>query len=259
LYFYDMRPSLPIYSIKDFRDFSEEHFFYSNHLMLHVKFYDFTNKPHKHDFFLVVLFTSGSGTHEVDFQSYPVKPGALFLLRPGQMHNWNLSKDSDGYLFFHTRHFYDEGYTLEKINNYPFYSSLHNPRMILLKNKSYLKIRELLKEINEEYQKNELLKFQKLHTLVNLVYIETSRLYKPSAKMGTENYLLKVRHFEDLIDKNFKEIKTAGEYAAKMHMSEKHLNRISKTCLDKTSTGLISERIVLEAKRLLMQSRLVTM
>jgi len=34
-----------------------------------------------------------------------------------------------------------------------------------------------------------------------------------------------------------------------MHVSEKHLNRICKTCLDKTLSQLIIDRIVLEAKR----------
>ncbi len=32
-------------------------------------------------------------------------------------------------------------------------------------------------------------------------------------------------------------------------MSEKHLNRICKTCLNKTASQLIIERVVLEAKR----------
>src|SRR5690606_13987921 len=33
------------------------------------------NKPHKHHFYASMLFTSGSGQHEIDFKSYEVKPG----------------------------------------------------------------------------------------------------------------------------------------------------------------------------------------
>ena len=40
-----------------------------------------------------------------------------------------------------------------------------------------------------------------------------------------------------------------------MNLSEKHLNRMSKECLNKTTTELIAERIVLEAKRLLIHSK----
>ncbi|HEU4497458.1 MAG TPA: AraC family ligand binding domain-containing protein, partial [Flavobacterium sp.] len=45
-------------------------------------------KPHKHNSYLAVLFTKGSGRHEVDFNSYDIKPGSLFLLSPGQSHHW---------------------------------------------------------------------------------------------------------------------------------------------------------------------------
>ena len=54
-----------------------------------------------------------------------------------------------------------------------------------------------------------------------------------------------------LIEKHFKQYKYPKDYALLMHMSEKHLNRICKTCLNKTASQLILERIVLEAKRML--------
>ena len=43
---------------------------------------------------------------------------------------------------------------------------------------------------------------------------------------------------------------------SKLNISEKHLNRIVKNCLNKTSSSLIQERVILEAKRMLMHSEL---
>lgn len=60
-------------------------------------------KPHRHDFYVTVLFTHGSGVHEIDFQSYDVQPGSLFFLSPGQIHSWELSDDTEGYIFFSHR------------------------------------------------------------------------------------------------------------------------------------------------------------
>ncbi|PBQ34642.1 AraC family transcriptional regulator [Sphingobacteriaceae bacterium] len=254
LYFYSMK-SLPVYKIKDFRKFSEENVFYSNDLKAHVKFHDFTNSPHKHDFYFAVLFTKGSGTHEIDFKKYPVKTGSLFLLKPGQMHNWKLSADCEGFIFFHTRDFYDTGFTSEHLQDFPFFSSHHSSPLLVLKGSSFLSIKELANQINEEYQKNDRFKLQKLRALVNLVYIETSRQYSSPTEGTKENYLEKLKKFETLIDGHFKDHITASDYAALMNISEKHLNRICKTCLDKTSTDLISDRMILEAKRLLLQSK----
>lgn len=247
--------SLPVYKIKDFRKFSQEDAIYASELKLHVKNHDFTNSPHKHDFYFLVLITKGTGTHEIDFKKYPVKTGGLFLLRPGQMHNWKLSADCDGYIFFHSRDFYDAGFTSEHLQNFPFYASQHSTPTLLLKGKSFLTVKELLTQLLEEYQKNERFKLQKLRALVNLIYIEVSRLYTVSTEDVKENYQDKLKKFEALIDTYFREHKKANDYAGLMNVSEKHLNRISKTCLNKTSTDLISDRMILEAKRLLLQSK----
>ncbi len=45
-------------------------------------------------------------------------------------------------------------------------------------------------------------------------------------------------------------------YAFKLNITKKHLNRVAKSCIGKTSTQLISERIILEAKRMLIYSKL---
>jgi AraC family transcriptional activator of pobA len=62
---------------------------------------------------------------------------------------------------------------------------------------------------------------------------------------------LKLRKLEHFIDVYFKTKKYAHEYASLMNISEKHLNRICKECLNKTTSELIAERIIIEAKRLL--------
>ena len=58
-----------------------------------------------------------------------------------------------------------------------------------------------------------------------------------------------MKQLDQLIDKHYQEYKYPKDYALLMHMSEKHLNRICKTCLNKTTSQLIIERVLLEAKR----------
>jgi AraC-like DNA-binding protein len=247
------KKTLPIYNIENFRHFSNENDFYANSIKKHLADHHFTITPHKHDFFLTVLFTKGSGIHVIDFTSYKIKPGVAFMLSPGQTHNWILSKDIDGFVFFHTKNFYDEA-SITSVKNFPFFNSIYNPPIVSVTNKN--KIKTLFSEIRSEYERNDPLKPQKLHALVTLVYIELSRSYKETKTPENQNYLSKVRLLEDLIDLNFKTIKQANQYANLMAMSEKHLNRISKACLNKTTTDLITDRIILEAKRELTHSNL---
>jgi len=250
-----MKKILPVYKIQHFREAFDDKDIYANSLAAHIGRHPISAVPHKHDFFLVVLFTKGSGTHEIDFTPYTVKPGYVFMMAPGQMHHWTLSKDIDGYIFFHSKDFYDKAYTLSGIMDYPFFSSAYSPPLISLDKKSSNHMENLFKEINLEYKKSSLLKFEKLHALLSLVYIELSRHYSPSKKINNQTYLVKLRKLEDLIDANYKTKKYPHEYASLMNMSEKHLNRISKECLNKTTRELIAERIILEAKRMLIHSK----
>ena len=61
--------------------------------------------------------------------------------------------------------------------------------------------------------------------------------------------------FPHNIDVYFKTKKYAHEYASLMNISEKHLNRICKECLNKTTSEIIAERIIIEAKRLLIHKQ----
>ena len=71
-----------------------------------------------------------------------------------------------------------------------------------------------------------------------------------------QTYVRILRQFEDLIEDNFRSEKLVKQYAFKLNITEKHLNRVTKSCIGKTSTQLISERIILEAKRMLFYSKL---
>lgn len=249
-----MAKRLPVYEIHDFKGKGEA--FYVNRLKPHVKDHAFTDLPHKHDFFLVMLVTKGSGWHEIDFVKYKVKPGSVFFMQPGQMHYWKLSDDINGYVFFHSRAFYEEGFTEAHINDLPFFRSDQSVPFLSISSVKTKKLKPWLEELLDEYKTGGVHTHQKLRALLDLIYIELSRETQASAKAENKTYLNKLHRFERLIDQSFKESKYAGFYAEKLNITEKHLNRITQECVGKTSTQLIAERIVLEAKRLLMQGNM---
>lgn len=250
-----MKSKLPIYKIQHFEHVGHEPDFYANDFVSHITHHHFATTPHKHDFYLTVLFTKGAGTHEIDFNTYDITPGTVFMMSPGQMHNWKLSKDIDGYVFFHTKNFYNSGFTKTSVDDYLFFQSLHNPPIINLDKVHTKKIEVLFKELVNEHEQKAYMKLEKIHALVNLIYVELSRQYFPTIQIRNETYLTKIRILENLISQFFKTKKYPREYASLMNLSEKHLNRMSKECLNKTTTELIAERIVLEAKRLLIHSK----
>lgn len=248
--------NLPVYHIEDFKFAARS--FYANDLVTHLKEHEFTSHSHRHDFYLTMLFTRGTGTHDVDFSRYPVKEGAVFMMAPGQFHSWQLSADAEGYVFFHTGEFYNLNFTNKQITDYPFFAFTQNVPVLYLNPEERLHAGLLFKRILEEYRKDDLgLKFRTLVALTDLLYLDLTAAYlsaTPSRKDHSPLYLQKITELNRLIDEHFLTHRSAREYADLMHISAKHLNRICREILGKTTTDIIAERIVLEAKRLLVRS-----
>lgn len=64
----------------------------------------------------------------------------------------------------------------------------------------------------------------------------------------------RVYHFVMLMDEYYRSERKADFYAAKLGISEKRLNQILKEKMNKTLTQLLHERLIVEARRLLISS-----
>lgn len=250
--------NLPILDITQFHSSGDVERFYANDFtthLLHNK--DIISHPHKHNFYLSVLFTEGTGIHEIDFESYQIKPGSVFLLRPGQTHCWKFTTQGKGYIFFHSKEFYEATYQNKNLTIFPFFFSNQNSPCIYLTKETMFSIEPLFNAILTESYSNEILKQQKLVNLIDLVYIELSRLLlKGNVEdlVNSKNFTMKLYKFEQLIEEKYTTQKSAIAYAEDMNLSVKHLNRICQKTIGKTTTDVILERVILEAKRLILYS-----
>lgn len=231
--------------------------FYFNTMKDHlISSHRHIEKPHRHDFYVTVLFTKGTGIHEIDFQKYEVSEGSLFFLSPGQVHSWELSDETDGYIFFFSQEFYDLHFVNQKIRNFPFFNSAVFPRKLQLESQDLHKIKTLFQEIETEHYSQNLMKESFILSLVNQIYIHSTRQF--SKELDQQNtassvsYFKHYQDFENLLEENFTTEKSIAHYADLMNISAKHLNRITQTVVQKTASEIILERVILEAKRMLI-------
>lgn len=245
--------SFTVLDIQQFEVTEKKKDFYTNTIEKHIiTSHKNIHKPHKHNFYLTVLFTHGSGIHEIDFVKYEIKPGSLFFLNPGQMHHWELSDDIKGYIFFHTQSYYNIHYVKNRINNFPFFYSVQNSPNLNLEATDFKHFTSLFQEIFQENKADKLLKSNKIISLIDLIYIESTRLYilKNELEVIPQNsYTNKFQEFEQLVEQHYKTEKSPSQYADWLNISAKHLNRITQNMIGKTTTDIILERVFLEAKR----------
>jgi len=205
---------------------------------------------------LLVLFTKGSGTHEIDFTQFNIKPGSLFVLQPGQMHHWALSSDIEGYIIFYSQEIYNLYFGQKNLEQYPFYQSVMNHPELFFEASAMAKIQPYFDLMLAENQNNLPKKEDKLLNLLDCIHIEISRKYLSDTHHTSHSYNHKIHQFEQFLEQFFQTEKSPSFYADKMNITLKHLNRICKDILNQTVTELISKRVMLEAKRNLINPAL---
>jgi len=251
---------IQLIKINDFKDKEVDDQFYANTIPNHLlKHHSRIEKPHRHNFYAVFLFTKGYGVHEIDFHKYDVKPGSVFFLYPGQTHGWELSEDVDGFLFFHTEEFYELAYATNSIKDFPFFESNHTEKCFYLNEHQKDTIEVVFENLYKETLMNQWKKKQLILSYLTQLYIQLNRDIENEnahAFLDLRHYQSIFSKFEKVVDKHFHIIKSASKYAEILNISQKHLNRVVKSITGKTTTDIITERVVLEAKRQLIYSDL---
>lgn len=249
---------LPVYCIETFQDVhTHERDFDIKILEDLVDDFEFTNQPHRHDFYNILFVTKGSGTHTIDFTTYEVQPCSIFFLTPGQIHSWSLSKDIKGYTIFFKPDFYLMDCNEKKLLEFPFFHTMNTSPTLYLDCEMDPIIKQVITEIYNENKTSEIGKNDVVRAYLDILIIKLSRHYQRFISNDhPQQITYRIRELEALVDRNFRKLKQASEYASQMNISQKHLNSICKKGIGKTVSEIIQERIILEAKRLLLHSEL---
>lgn len=241
--------AIPVYAIQNFNFNVANSQLYVNSFKNHLFTHPFVEKPHRHNFYLLVLFTHGRGTHDIDFDRYTVEERSLFVLRPGQIHNWKLSADCEGYIVFFSPELYDFYFGNKQIEDHAF-----DPQRIL-ETEEFREICWYFQKMLDEAQNLKTKGVDKILNLLDTVLIGISRESTLEKQHGSHLYNHKIKAFGKLLEVHFHSQKSPSFYAGQMNISLKHLNRICKTILNKTATEIITARVMLEAKRLLVNPK----
>jgi AraC-like DNA-binding protein len=252
---------LPIYQIQDFQArIHQEGYFYLSSFAAHLQEHRFIQKPHKHSFYILLFISRGSGTHTIDFREYPVAPGRVFFMTPGQVHSWELSDDTDGFVLFFTPEYYQQGLSARKLSSYPFFNTLLYQPCITIPAPEEATFRDLLQKMQGEVSAPNLMQADMLRHYLHILLILLARTYQSQgiAVPVPAGVLPQLQMLENLIDRHYKEHLPVSFYADQLSVTAKQLNDACKRSLHKTSTALIQGRTLLEAQRLLVHSDLTS-
>jgi len=213
------------------------------------------NAIHKHSFYHLLYFSKGSGTHIIDFENFPIHPGMIYFMRPGQVHNWKFETEVDGFIINFSPDFFDlQSINSNFIDQLHFFAGTLDQQVISLNKEIQIKVQHILEEIiQEQKQKQAGAQFVIAALLIQL-FLTINRTFPetPILKKTTNYNVLIFKNFKQLIEDNFYVLKLPKDYAALLYITPKHLNALSKDYAGISAGEMIRNRVILEAKRLLI-------
>ncbi len=203
---------------------------------------------HRHNFYEILFFsyTEEGLTHSIDFKESAIETDCIYMLKPGQVYHLNRTVQK-GFLI---------AIKPEYLNSFHhnFDSFLHFtlPDQIRMDESDLHTTAQLIQLIHRELslKKREDL----ISALVNSLITQCILSFNENIrKSGIDKRILGLIA---LIDNHYLTEREVTFYAAQMSLSEKRLGVLTRQALGYTVKGLIQQRILLEAKRLISQGNL---
>ncbi len=208
--------------------------------------------PHRHQFYTFVLLLSGSGSHDIDFTTYPIQRNRLFLISPGQVHAWNELREVTGYMVIFTDSFVALSKGRKLLSAWPLFR-VGQASYIDLTNAETLEWVKECRFMETEMHAPDPFSRDAVFYAIGKLLVRASRLYASRADTETQGLLFR---FQELVELHFMEKRMPKEYATLLNVSANHLNAIVKKKSGKSAGELIRQRTVLEAKRSLAHTQL---
>lgn len=213
---------------------------------------------HNHNYYHLVYFTEGSGEHLIDFEKFPVKTGMMYFMKPGQVHQWYFKEKYDGFVVNFSSSFFDWiGINSSLLQKFSFLQSIKITDHVIELNKELQAIiSPLFENIINENLLNDQFTNLKIGSQLLELFILIERNYFADSNAVNDYKSVLLNNFQTLIDQHFKVKKLPKDYAEMLYITPNHLNALCKDLGGISAGELIRSRVVLEAKRLLVNKEL---
>lgn len=213
------------------------------------------NRPHRHNYYMIFLPTRGKGQQLIDFKGFDIVPGRAFLMYPGQIHAWQTDHKLDGYLLFFTSEFFNLRYHNNNLLDFPFFQPGTAKPYVDLCDQELHELSHIADNMLQEYKLGEPDFLKVLRSYLNILLVRLSRHYEVeqrTANARDKHANLIIQNFKQLIEKHYIDKHRVKDYAELLLITPNYLNAISTKITGVSAGTLIRNRIMLEAKRMLL-------
>jgi len=212
-------------------------------------------RPHRHEAHEIIIVRSGYSHHVVDGQAVDLGAGSICFLPRGHMHRLETESGVVGWLVQFSDAFLPADVVSRRWNYLRALTDGAGARRALHLQPSELGRVEAMMELMElEYSTPSALQEQSLRHWLSLLLLHIGHLNRqlppPGGHIPSDLDLF--RRFSDILEQDFARHHDVGHYAAGLDTSAVNLSRAVANIVGKPTKKIIEDRVVLEAKRMLM-------
>ena len=216
--------------------------------------------PHRTNFYHIFLFGNCQPVHSVDFKSIEIEPYSMLFIDKDRVHQFDQLLKYDGSILIFTDDFFCTSESdIKFLRSSILFNDLADRPTIKLTKTEFEKYRTICDRISSELNlpadpsKPFLLK-NLLH--IFLLYAEREKRNQGYAELKRGADLDYTLFFRDVLESNYTKLKSVSDYAKLIFVSEKRLGQATTKVLGKSPKEIITDRILLETKRLLIYTHL---
>ena len=225
---------------------------------LAFKIFNFDDNNHfdhlqRNNYYSLIWVKKGFGKVKADFAEHQFEENSLLAFSPYQPFMICTDQQIEGVaIHFHPDFFCIHMHQKEVSCNGVLFNNIYQPPYTKITEATAITLDLMISQMKTEMQDSALAQYESLVSYLKIFLITASRLKTEQLTQdqipdAREPYIL--QNLKDAIEKYFKTKHSATHYADLLNISAKALAKITKTHFNKTLTALISERIIIEAKR----------
>lgn len=218
------------------------------------------DRPHRHDYFTILLIEQAKGKHIIDFKEYQLFNHCLYFIYPGQVHQVMATKKPTGWVINFSKLFLVQNNISDQMINDLYLFNKHGETPPLPVNeKDFQNYKDIIRQISQYSELDLDYKNEALGALLKLILIHSNThcsMHKEKNPQSIEAGNQLVREFKRLIDEHYKELHKVSDYAGLLSVTSDYLNKSVKALTGKSAKEYILDRILLEAKRVLLFTEL---
>lgn len=212
--------------------------------------------PQRVEFYFLMLIQEGRCRHTIDFVDYTLSPGTVVFLRPGQVQQWHMNNDMQGLVVLMADEAMsppigraENGIRLISMDQWPSATEI-SMGLFLSAYSDALRLRNEVLNFGGSEREAAIICYTTITLLLRLAFELRVGEIQGKRKRETEIYQM----FSKELEQSFARHLTVADYSKKLGYSQSTLQRACHAAVQLGVKNVIDNRLVLEAKRLLVHT-----